>query len=214
MWGNSKAAVNFCGCTKLRTSHFCWHCRAFQPRRQFHGHHADILINLTLEAPGAHLVCEFPLMQGVEPKAGVSERTEVVETLFKQTIPTHRNGAALVEGMVVEAWRMGAGSRWPVPILLLCLQWSPWDPSSRHDLRTTVAKEITVFRAGLDDQWHLSRPRIACLTGWLQNATPHMAIRALWWMWMDFSKRQHGDLDRTWALASEDLAPSLDSDAH
>lgn len=50
-------------------------------------------------------------MQGVEPKAGVSERTEVVETLFKQTIPTHRNGAALVEGMVVEAWRMGAGSR-------------------------------------------------------------------------------------------------------
>lgn len=163
---------------------------------------------LALQDSGAHLSCKFPLMQGVEPELGSSRSREIVETFFKHMISTHRNGAALTEGMMGK----GLGVDWyrqqVTCAILLCPHRSPWVPSSTHDVSNIVAKEINVFRVGPDVQWHLSSPRIACVTAWLQNVTPHMAnVNGL------FSKAACWSRQNV-CLESKDLGSNLDSNTY
>lgn len=148
----------------------------------------------------------------VEPEAGSSERTEVVETFFKHGILTHGNGAALIEGMVERG--LGAECRQQVtcahPILLFCPHSSPCEATfSGHHLSTTVTKEINVFWVGQHRQGHPSRT--ACLITWLQM--PHHTWQSEFsgeWRWTSLK----GDVDRRRALESEDLGSSLDSDTY
>lgn len=100
-----------------------------------------------LPALGAHLFCEFPLTQGVEGKAAVPGRAEVVETLCKHIIPTCRNGAVLLEGMGGEGLVVDCA---PVT----CAYPPPLSPLKSLSSLFGVLSE---YRCGKGSQWISSR---------------------------------------------------------